>query len=150
MSSENDSTEHITAREFDNAIRALTNAMADGFHGVNTRVKEGMDGVHYRLDTLNSKVAKQEARLNVIQPRVAAHDVQLVGHDREFKDVKASIRGNVAAIVDGTTKAKPDDPATVSIAISPKMWALLGGVSAAFSLLIPTLLKLLEKWMGLS
>lgn len=81
--------------------------------------------------------------------RVRTAEQKLRDHDREFKEVKAAIRVPVAAVADGTRKSSADDPATVSLAISAKMWALLAGVGAGAGVAMPTLIKLVEKWLGL-
>lgn len=81
--------------------------------------------------------------------RVNRAEQKLLDHDREFKELKAAVRVPVAAVADGTRKSSADDPATVSLAISAKMWALLASVAAGAGVAMPTLIKIIEKWLGL-
>lgn len=71
------SEEHITAREFDNAIKALTNAMADGFSGVNARVEEGLSGVHKRLDVTNGRLGKHDTEIMLLLKQGTTHSSAL-------------------------------------------------------------------------
>lgn len=71
------SEEHISAREFDNAIKALTNAMADGFSGVNARVEEGLSGVHRRLDVTNGRLGKHDTEIMLLLKQGTTHSSAL-------------------------------------------------------------------------
>lgn len=64
--------QYITAREFDAAMRALTNAMAEGFSGINQR-----------LDRVNGRLDKHDTSIGLLTPRVAEHGVKITNLNRE-------------------------------------------------------------------
>lgn len=67
-----DQNETISAREFDNTIKALTNTMADGFSGLNQR-----------LDVLNGKTDVNARDIKTLSPLVAEQGVKIKNLDRE-------------------------------------------------------------------
>lgn len=90
-----DNPEHITAREFDNAIRGLTTAMADGFANLGDRVTEVKD----ELKAMNSKVALQGSSIAHLQTKSATQEVVIGNHGRKLEKIDTGYR-----------HARKDDP----------------------------------------
>lgn len=65
----------VTTREFDNALRALQIAMADGF-----------GGIHDRLDKLNSKTDKNITSIEDLRIAGASHAAKIATLNREVFD----------------------------------------------------------------
>ena len=81
--------------------------------------------------------------------RLNRAEQKLLDHDHQLKEVKQAQRVPASAVMDGSRRSVADDPATVSLVISAKMWALLASVAAGAGVAMPTLIKLIEQWMGL-
>lgn len=80
--------EHITAREFQNAVTSITKAMAEGFEGVHNRVGEVKD----ELRAMNSKVASQQSDITYLKVTSASQGVLLAEHKRKL-DKTDSVAG---------------------------------------------------------
>lgn len=67
--------EHITVREFEAAMKALTDRMAEGFSGINAR-----------LDVLNGQTRRHGEA-------IAGHDVRISVHDRDISTLQGGREG---------------------------------------------------------
>lgn len=95
MTDQNNEQPKVTEREFDRAVRGITNAMADGFAGMNERLSE----------TVRS-VERIESSISTIRPIVAEHGVKLANLQREVFDKPRHKKDETAVVV---AKKKEDD-----------------------------------------
>lgn len=105
------------------------------------RSLERLEAGQEKQGELLGKIHEQTMKTN---GRVAMLEQASSGHDRELAKLNSAVFPRKAVM-----GAAPENQPAVSLQLSPKMWALLAGVASAFSLLVPTLLKLIEKWLGL-
>lgn len=83
-----DGQEHITAREFEQRMRALTDVITEGFSDVRLRVVEVKD----ELRALNSKVATQQSEINDVKQRVVVQGVTVDAHSRKLDKIDTGYR----------------------------------------------------------
>lgn len=77
--------------------------------------------------------------------RVTAIETKIDGHAREIGRLNSAVFPK-KAIVD--TVPAQDNP-SITLSLSPKMWALIAGIGSLFGMVVPTLIKFAEKLLGL-
>jgi hypothetical protein len=126
--------DHVTGREFMNAIEAITRSMDAGFATVRVEIA----GVNHRLDRVNGRLEKTEDQIGEIVPAVAEQDAKIANLNREVFDRGRGRRGH------GDYPSEPRAE-SVTVSITPKVWAVIGtGVGA----LLMVLVEWLKRQMG--
>jgi hypothetical protein len=101
-------------------------------------VKEMKDEHGADLREIRKQTTETNGRVRVLETR---HDRT----DEELQRINSAVFP-MRAIVSPTRD--PDRP-QVDLSFSPRMWALVMGVTSLFSLFVPPLVKVVERWLGL-
>ena len=106
-------------------------ALEDGQTKLRLDIREGAQGIHQRLDTLNGRMGKAESRLAELERSNAVQEGE-----------RRALDGRLQPTRDG--QRKPGDE-ELRIAVTPKMWGALVGVGTV----LYTLLHLaFDFWRG--
>lgn len=82
--------------------------------------------------------------------RVLVLESNALRTEQELKRISAVVFPAKAVVVpDRPNHRRRQDAPALSLSLSPKMWAALAAWAGAFSLMIPTILKWIEKHLGL-
>lgn len=114
-------------------IHRLVVRMGDEQSQFRSETRTEFRGIREHLAALNSKTA-------INSQGVASHEARLDGLDREMRDVKRSGEPKTAVLA---SVAPRNDNESLSISVTPKMWALVVALMGGLSMLAQVVVKAL-------